>query len=163
MLLVLLLLSSLGTLVTCGSMSGGVLYVQDIIEQAGEYQGQEVTIDGAYVWRPGDPATSVLALGVSTLDSGLDAQPLGDPIWVEGFPAEVTSELHRPGDAVYGFVRVTGTFETGEGFGPDGNYQHQIQVSEAQAIEQVKRVEHTVDDSSLGEGKVALAELQADP
>ena len=63
MLLVLLLLTSLEMLVTCGSMSGGVLYVQDIIEQAGEYQGQEVTIDGAYVWRPGDPATSVLALG----------------------------------------------------------------------------------------------------
>lgn len=164
MMLVILLLSSLVLLVTCGSPSNGVLYVQQLVAESQSYAGKEITVDGAYVWRPGDPGISVLALGVSTLDSGLDAQPLGEqPIWVEGFPADVTAELHRPGDAVYGFVRVTGTFETGGNFGPDGQYQHVLKVSQAKSIEHVKRVEHKIKDTSLGEGKVSFFELQNNP
>jgi hypothetical protein len=163
MMLAALFVCSLTLLVTCGSMSGGGLYVQDVIEQAQNYTGQEITVDGAYVWRPGDPGLSVLALGVSTLDNGLDAQPLGDAIWVENFPAEVTSDLHRPGDSVYGFVRVTGTFETGGEYGPDGSYTHLLQVTQAQPIEQVKRVEHTIDDRTLEAGKVSFFELQNNP
>ncbi len=163
MLLAVLLLTSLGLLVTCGSASDGVLYVQDVVDKAQTYAGKEITIDGAYVWRPGDPGTSVLALGVSTLDSGLDAQPLGEPIWVEGFPAEVTADLHRPGDAVYGFVRVTGTFNSGGEFGPDGAYQHILNVAQARSIEHVKRVEHNLDKKALGEGKVSFFDLQNNP
>jgi hypothetical protein len=163
MMLVALLLCSLTLLITCGSMNGGGLYVQDVIEEAEKYAGQEITVDGAYVWRPGNPDLSVLALGVSTLDNGLDAEPLGDPIWVEGFPAEVTAMLHRPGDSVYGFVRVTGLFETGGGYGPQGNYPHIIKVSQAQPIEKVKRIEHRIEDTALGEGNVSFFELQRNP
>jgi len=163
MLLVVLLLSSLALLVTCGSASGGVLYVQDVVEKAQAYAGHEITVDGAYVWRPDGAGVSVLALGVSTLDSGLDARPLGDPIWVDGFPAEVTADLHRPGDAVYGFVRVKGTFETGNKYGPNGDYKYLLKVSQAQSIEQVKRIEHKIETGSLGEGKVSLFDLQANP
>lgn len=148
---------------TCGNKTGGVLYVHQIIEKAQEYAGREVTIDGAYVWRPGDPDLSVLALGVSTLDSGLDAKPLGEPIWVENFPAEVTADLHRPGDAVYGFVRVTGMFETGGRYGPNGAYSHRLQVSQAQSIERIKRIEHTIKKAPLGPGKVTFFELQSNP
>lgn len=162
-LLVVLLLSSLALLETCGSSTSGVLYVQDVISKSQSYSGKEITVDGAYVWRPGDPGLSVLALGVSTLDSGLDAQPLGESIWIEGFPAEVTADLHRPGDAVYGFVRVTGTFETGASYGPDGSYKHLLTVAQAQSIENVKRVEHTIRNTSPGEGKVSFADLQNDP
>lgn len=163
MSLTIVLLTSLVFLVTCGSPSGGVLYVHQVIEEAQTYAGQEITVDGAYVWRPGDPDMSVLALGVSTLDSGLDAQPLGEPIWIENFPPEVTTELHRPGDSVYGFVRVTGMFDTGEAYGPDGSYAHRLSVSQAQSIERVKRVEHTISDEPLGEGKVSFFELQQNP
>ncbi|NJO83796.1 MAG: hypothetical protein HC828_14025 [Blastochloris sp.] len=164
--LVCLLLLSITLLAACGAgvLAGGgnAFYVQDVIQDAQMYAGQEITIDGAYVWRP-DPMISVLALGVSTLDSGLDAQPLGEPIWLENFPAEVTSDLHQPGDAVYGFVRVTGRFETGGAFGPQGSYQHRLDVVQAEAIEQIRYVEHRIEPGSLGEGKVSLFELQANP
>ncbi len=162
MLLVIVLLTGPALLVTCGGPSNGVLYVSDVVDKSQDYTGKEITIDGAYVARA-DQNISVLALGVSTLDSGLDAQPLGEPIWVEGFPEEVMPELHRPGDATYGFVRVTGNFETGGSFGANGEYKHIIRVSEAKAIEQVKRVEHTIQKKSLGEGKVSFFELQENP
>lgn len=164
--LVALLLSSLVLLATCGGqggVAGTSLYVQDVTAQAQQFSGQEITVDGAYVWRPGDPGLSVLALGVSTLDNGLDAQPLGEPIWVEGFPAEVTENLHRPGDSVYGFVRVSGLFETGGGFGPDGAYQYRLQVASAEPIEQIRRIEHRIEDADLGEGKVSFFELRQNP
>jgi hypothetical protein len=104
----------------------------------------------------------VLALGVHTLDSGLDAQPLGEPIWLEDFPAEVTSELHRPGDSVYGFVQVTGRLESGT-FGPDGQYPLMLQVVSARPIEQVRYVEHTLPALPEGEDVVPLEELQTNP
>jgi hypothetical protein len=166
MLLATLLGAALVLLATCsvqGSSPGSPLYVQQVTSSPEEFSGKAITIDGAYVWRPGDPTISVLALGVSTLDNGLDAQPLGEAIWLEGFPAEVTTELHRPGDAVYGFVRVAGDFQSGGGFGPDGQYQHQLAVTSAEPIEQVQRVEQKIEDEPLGEGKVSFFELQRNP
>ncbi|NTU82222.1 MAG: hypothetical protein HGA45_23065 [Chloroflexales bacterium] len=165
-LLAALLCAATLFLATCGgqgSAQGSPLYVQQVTSNPQDYNGKAITVDGAYLWRPGDPTLSVLALGVSTLDNGLDAQPLGETIWLEGFPAEVTSSLHRPGDAVYGFVRVDGQFSSGGGFGPDGQYQHQITVTNAESIEQVKRVENRIDDKPLGDGKVSLFELQRNP
>lgn len=164
--LAILLLVSLALLTGCSNqagVTGGALYVQDLIDKAQNYTGQEITVDGAYVWKPGNPATSVLALGVSTLDNGLDAQPLGNPIWVDGFPPEATENLHRPGDSVYGFVRVTGRFEADGGYGPEGNYQYRLEVSQARPIEQVRRVEHTLESGPLGEGKVSFFDLQDNP
>jgi hypothetical protein len=158
----LLLLVSLLLLAACGANSGA-LYVPDVVEEAQKYAGQEITVDGAYVWRPGESALSVLALGVSTLDSGLDAQPLGEPIWLDNFPAEVTEDLHRPGDSVYGFVRVTGVFEAEGTYGPEGQYSYRIDVKDAEPIEQIHYVEHTIDDQPLGEGKVSFFELQRNP
>jgi hypothetical protein len=161
-----LLGAALLLLATCGGQpgaSGAPLYVQQVTSNPQDYNGKPITVDGAYLWRPGDPTVSVLALGVSTLDNGLDAQPLGETIWLEGFPAEVTSELHRPGDAVYGFVRVAGNFSSGGGFGPGGQYQHQLNVTSAEPIEQVKRVENKIEDRALGEGKVSFFELQRNP
>ncbi len=162
-MLVLLLLVCVPLLATCGSVSasGDVLYVQDVITNAQDYEGQEITVDGAYVWRP-DPMISVLALGISTLDSGRDAQPLGDTIWLENFPADVTGQLHRPGDSVYGFVRVTGRLENGA-FGPDGSYAYRLDVSQAEPIEQVRYVEHRLEREALGEDKVSFFDLQANP
>src|SRR5215208_4567934 len=98
---VLLLLVVLGSALTaCGvddastKVTGllgqsNALYVPDLLAKAQEYNGKTVAVDGAYVGR-GSPDMSVLALGVSTLDNGLDAQPVGDPIWLDGFPQNVT-------------------------------------------------------------------------
>ncbi len=164
-MLAILLLVSLVSLVTCGGSTGGALYILDVVQKAQSYAGQEITVDGTYIWRPGEPDLSVLAVGVSTLDNGLDAQPVGESqaIWVENFPADVTADLHRPGDSVYGVVRVKGVFETGGSYGPNGSYQHKITVSDARSIELVKRVEHTLDNTPLAAGSVSFAELQSNP
>lgn len=165
-LLAALLLGASVFLAACAAQVGGLgapLYVQQVTSDPQAYTGKEITVDGAYVWRPGDPGLSVLALGVSTLDNGLDAQPLGDLIWLDGFPAEVSANLHRPGDAVYGFVRVRGQFESGGSYGPEGGYQHLLRVATAESIEQVRREEQRIEDRPLGEGKVSLFELVRNP
>lgn len=164
--LVALLSAAMLLLATCsgqGSAPGSPLYVQQVTSNPQDFNGKAITVDGAYLWRPGDPTVSVLALGVSTLDNGLDAQPLGETIWLEGFPAEVTTSLHRPGDAVYGFVRVAGSFSSGGGFGPGGQYQHQLTVTSAEPIERIQRVESRIEDRPLGEGKVSFFDLQRNP
>lgn len=167
-----LLLATLlgGALAACGSnIIGGLtgqdnrLYVPDLLAKAQEYNGKDVTVDGAYIGRAGSPSISVLALGVSTLDNGLDAQPLGDQIWLEGFPENAAAGLHQPGDAVYGFVRVSGQFASGGGYGPDSKYQYRIRVASAEPIERVKRNEVRVSSEPPGEGKVALLDLLKDP
>jgi hypothetical protein len=168
-MLVTLLPILLIALNTCSSQAGSPgspLYVQTVVDTPQAYAGQEITVDGAYVWRPDrpeGPMFSVLALGVSTLDNGLDAQPLGEQIWLEGFPAEVTEDLHRPGDSVYGFVRIRGTFTTDGAYGPNGAFQHQIVVNTAEPIEQVRRVENRIEDRPIGDGKVSFFELQRNP
>jgi hypothetical protein len=147
-------------LVACGG--GGALYVPDLIERPQEFNGRDVVVSGAYVSRSNLPGP-VLALGVSTLDNGLDAQPLGEQIWLEGFPEGVTANLHRPGDAVYGFVRVSGRFEAGGGYGPDGAFQYRITVTNAEAIDQVRRTEVRIPDAPLGDGQISLFDLMRDP
>jgi len=160
-LLLLLIIPSALLLAACGSDDG--LYVPKLLEQAQTFNGKTVTVDGAYLGRPGNPSTSVLALGVSTLDNGLDAQPSGEQIWLDGFPQEAANSLHQPGDAVYGFVRVSGLFEAAGGYGPDQQYKYRIQVASATPIESVQRKEERVTNAALGDGKIALLELLNDP
>ncbi len=137
------------------------MIVPDLLTSAAQFNGQDVDVNGAYLGRSG---TTLLALGVSTQDNGLDAQPLGDLIWLEGFPEEqLKDRLHQPGDAIYGFVNIKGRFETGGSYGPDSTYKHRIQVKAATPIEQVRRNEVRVPDGDLGEGKVSLRTLTADP
>lgn len=166
-LLVLALLGS--ALAACGSSDlggllgrDGALYVSDLLSKAQDYNGKSVTVDGAYIGRD-QGNTAVLSLGVSTLENGLDAQPLGDPIWLEGFPNTAIGDLHQPGDAVYGFVRVKGQFDSNGGYGPESKYKYRIRVTSAEAIERVQRQEVRVPSDPLGAGKVALADLLRDP
>ena len=156
-LLVALLISTI-ILVACGSEPG--LYVPKLLENPQAYDGKTVTVDGAYLSRDN---ASVLALGVSTLDNGLDAQALGEPIWLDGFPQEASRNLHQPGDAVYGFVRISGRFEASGGYGPDQKYKYRIQVASAEPIESVQRTEVRVTNAALGDGKLAFLELLNDP
>ena len=146
-----------------GTLSGSELYVPELISKAQEYNGKQVTVNGYYVKRPGDPAISVLAPVVSTLDNGLDAQPAGDAIWVDGFPDAALSGLHQPGDAIYGLVRMVGQFDAAGGYGPGGAYKYQIHVNSAEPIEQVRRTEVRVPAAALGDGKIALLDLMNDP
>ncbi|MEM8529657.1 MAG: hypothetical protein AAGF95_02375 [Chloroflexota bacterium] len=146
-------------LAACGQT--GETLVPSIVADAGTYDGTEVTIDGTYIGRGGQ---SVLAFGVSTLDNGLDAQPIGDQIWLENFPEEeVRDFLHQPGDSVYGAVRVTGQFDADGAFGPDDQYQYQLDVIAVDPIAQVRRTETFVSDEALGDDKTTFATLTSDP
>jgi len=169
-LLALALLGGALALAACGTSDiaglfgqNSALYVPDLVAKAPEYSGKTVTVDGAYIRRNDNPGANVLALGVSTLDNGTDAQPLGDEIWLDGFPQDAAQTLHQPGDAVYGFVRVNGQFEAGGGYGPDKKYKYRIQVASAEPIEQIQHVEVRVTAAPLGEGKIALLDLLKDP
>jgi hypothetical protein len=161
--------------------------VFDLVQRPNEFAGKEVTAQGFYLWKPGNPATSVLLPGVSTADrSTQDAQPIyasvectsngecqpsttavGEPstgaVWLENFPAEVTADLHRPGDSVWGAVEVTGLFEAHGGYGPDGSYKYRLQVKQARSLQRVERVLSEVKNEPLGEGKVSIFDLAADP
>jgi hypothetical protein len=153
----------MGVLAACGVPGGSDLIVPDLISKAQDYNGKQVTVSGYYISRAGNPGLSVLAPVVSTLDNGLDAQPAGDAIWVDGFPEAALSGLHQPGDAVYGLVRMSGQFDAAGGYGPGGSYKYQIRVAAAEPIEQVRRTEVRVSDNSLGEGQNGLLELLKDP
>jgi hypothetical protein len=146
-----------------GTQTGSELYVPELIAKAKDFNGKQVTVNGYYVRRPGEPTVSVLAPVVSTLDNGLDAQPAGDAIWVDGFPDAALAGLHQPGDAIYGLVRMIGQFDSGGSYGPGGAYKYQIHVASAEPIEQVRRTEVRVPDAAPGEGKVALRDLMQDP
>lgn len=160
--------------------------IYDLTQRPKEFAGKEVTAQGYYLWRPGNPAISLLLPGVDTLESSLDAQPIpasvqcdaagackpstdqaGElstgSVWLDNFPAEVTADLHRPGDAVWGVVEVTGVFEAAGGYGPDGSYKYRMQVKRAKPLEQVARDVAAVENKPLGAGKVSIFELAADP
>lgn len=137
--------------------------VPDLLANPARFNGADVTVQGAYLSRADAPNVSLLALGVTTQDNGLDARPLGDPIWLENFPLEqFRAQLHQPGDAVYGFVAVTGRFETGEAYGPDGAYKYRINVTKAEPIERIRRVEQRIEGAP-GEGRVSIVDLANNP
>src|SRR5262245_18945348 len=156
----LILFAGMLALAACGQ--DNTLFVPKLIERAQDYNGKQITVDGFYLKGGADPNLSVLAPVVSTLDNGLNAQPNGDVIWVDGFPEAVLSKLHKPGDAIYGLVRVTGQFEVGGAYGPEGKYKYRLQVASAASIESVRRVEARVGTASPGEGKIALLGLISD-
>ncbi|KAB8143574.1 hypothetical protein F8S13_10445 [Chloroflexia bacterium SDU3-3] len=145
-------------------LAPSALIVPNLTAAPDRYKGSVVEVQGAYLNRAGTDAVGVLALGVSTQDNGLGAEPLGDPIWLEGFPEDqLRGQLHQPGDSTYGFVRVTGTFDAGGTYGPSNTYKYKISVTSAEPIERIHRTEQRVAAGSPGEGKVALAELADNP
>lgn len=152
----------LTVLTACAGLGDDTLYQPDLVARAQEFNGKTVTVDGAYLGR-GNPQLKVLAFGTSTLDNGLDAQPVGEAIWLDGFPEDRLRErLHQPGDAIYGFVRVTGRFETGGGYGPEQQFRYRITVADAEPREQIRRNEMRISNTALGAGKLSLFELADD-
>lgn len=161
--------------------------IYDLTQRPGEFAGKEITAIGVYLWKPGDPAISVLVPGVSTApESVLDAQPIyasvscdaggtckpsttevgtasTGAVWLENFPAEVTADLHRPGDSVWGEVEVTGTFENAGGYGSGGEYRYRMVVKSAKPLRKVERLVSAVENKPLGEGKVTIFDLSANP
>ena len=84
----------------------------------------------------------VLAEGVSTEEDGASPQPVGDKIWMEGFPPDKSATLNLgPNNSfVWGLVEVTGKFETGGSYGKDGAYKSQFTIvdGKAQSLEPPK-------------------------
>lgn len=140
---------------------GSSLTIYDITSNPANYNGQEITVEGVYLWKPGNPGLSVLAKAVSTRNDGTDAQPVDSLVWLDEFPAEASANLHRPIDSVYGAVRVKGKFETGA-FGPDGSFTSRLVVQSAEAIEQVERVEYPAP-TEVQPNQVSIYELEKNP
>lgn len=155
---VLLMLS----ITSCGLFSDNTLHIADVTAASDTYVGKEIAVAGAYLLKTGEQPISVLVSGVSTLDNGLDAQPLGDAIWVDKLADDILLKLHRPGDSTYGFVKLTGTLEAGA-FGPDGRYPYRLAVSGAEVIEQIITKEERIENVPLGDGKVSIFDLADRP
>lgn len=160
--------------------------VYDLTQRPAEFANKDVTVQGYYLSKPGDPPLSILIPGLHTADGVRDAQPIfasvecgsngvctpsttaiGVPstgaVWIEGFPDEVAKDLHTPGDAVWGVVEVTGRFENAGGYGPDKSYRYRMQVTSARPLQKVERIVATLPKEPLGEGKVSFLDLVAQP
>lgn len=153
-----LLLMTVSLITACGVFGDDALHIADVTKDIDSYVGKDITVAGAYLAKSGAEPISIIAAGVSTLDNGLDAQPLGDAIWVDNIGEDVTMNLHRPGDAVYGFVKLTGRIEAGA-YGAGGVYKHRIAVTKSEIIEQIKRTEYRVAKENLGPDKVNIFDL----
>jgi hypothetical protein len=149
-------------LTACAGGLGSSDTVYTLLNNPDQYQGQQVTVLGYYLGKPGSPELSLLVPGVSTNDAGSDTQPLGEPIWLEGFPQALQADLHHAVDAVYGAVKVTGAFESGGRFGPDGTYQRRLSVVSAEVAEEIERFTETVP-GAVPAGVTPLGELFKDP
>jgi hypothetical protein len=154
-----LLILVLAMLSACGGSTG--MYLPTVLENPQDYNGKDITIDGAYVARGADINNGVLAMGFSTLDNGLDAQPFGEQIWLENFPQDAANGLHHPGDSIYGMVRVSGRFEAAGNYGPEGQYKYRLAVSSASPLQTVVRTEQRVGNKALGDGKINFVELSS--
>ncbi len=160
--------------------------VNDVAQNPNEYANQDVTIRGFYLWKPGDPPLSLLVPAVHTADGVRDAQPIfasvecttggecrpsataiGEPstgaIWLEGFPADVTTQLHMPGDSVWGVVEVTGRFENAGSYGPDQSYRYRMTVQRATSLEKIERIVATLPEAAPAEGTVGFRDLATRP
>ena len=163
----LLVVALFSLLIACGSQSGSEPAINttnptiyDLVAAPDVFAGQEVTVQGQYLWKP--DGLAVLVKGVSTRDDGTDAQPLDTPVWLENVPTDIHSQLHQPVDSVYGAVELRGTFETAGQYGPDGQYQHRLMVREAEAIETIQRQTYSVPAETPAD-IVSIQALLANP
>jgi hypothetical protein len=109
----------------------GAVSLADLVDQPDAYSGQTVTVAAYYYWTP---QTWVLAAGIRSLDGVHNAVPIGQQVWVEGFPPDVSGELNVLENNVHGLVQVTGRFETLGSYGPNGSYPNRLVVESAAAI-----------------------------
>jgi hypothetical protein len=117
-----------------GSLGEGKVSFFELQANPQQYNGQRITTQGYYFW---NKVIWVLAEGVATEESGGNPQPMGNPIWLEGFPPDVSTQLNvGPNTSyVWGKVEVTGIFQTGGNFGKDGLYNSVLTAETARAIE----------------------------
>lgn len=110
----------------------GAVALAALTANPASYSGQTVTVAAYYYWTP---QTWVLAEGIRSLDGVNNAVPIGNQVWVEGFPPDVSGELHVVENNVHGLVQVTGRFETLGGYGPNGSYPVRLVAQSAAAIQ----------------------------
>ena len=149
-------------LVACGRGSEMVAF-SDLIAHPERYAGQQVTVLGYYYQ---DAAQRLLVVGIRTDDGFQNPVPLGDPIWVEGMPEQVANQLGFASGSTYGLVQVKGQFETGGGFGPEGDIPSRLVITDPAttlALEAVHMQQDWVPAELQISGTVALADLLARP
>ncbi len=121
----------------------GIVPVTELVNNPEKYNGQRVTTHGFYFWT--QATSGLLTAGIQTempLQSdaaGINPQPVGTPISMEGFPPDKSAELNvGPSNGfVWGLVEVSGTFQTGGTFGLNGVHRSQL-IIEPDSVKPLK-------------------------
>jgi hypothetical protein len=122
-----------------GISGDGKVHLPTLVDQPSEYVGTQVTTQGYYFWSPS--TSGLLAETVSyehiagvdrDLTLGSNPRPAGRIIFLEGFPPHLSSQLNiGPGNShVWGPVEVTGLFEAGGKWGPRGEHNVRLTISD---------------------------------
>ncbi len=149
-------------LAACTAAPGSIPFYE-LASNPARYNQQDVTVLGFYYQKEAD---RLLVVGVRTDDGFQNPVPLGDAIWVEQMPQAVLDKLNSASGAIYGMVQVSGRFETGGAFGPDGNYSSRLVIpdpSRVVALEAAQMQEDWVPANLNIPGAVTLAQLTAHP
>ena len=72
------------------------------------------------------------------LSAGINPRPVGLTMALDGFPPELSKDLHLgPANSfVWGLVELTGTFKTGGSWGVDGALKQHFQIEQVKVLEQ---------------------------
>jgi hypothetical protein len=115
----------------------GKVSLLDLTSKPDQYAGKEVTTQGYYFWSPGTSGTlaeSISREKSSQNKAGLNPMPGGKIIALDGFPPDLSARINvgENNSYVWGLVEVTGTFETGGPWGPNGEHKQHLTIKDGQ-------------------------------
>jgi hypothetical protein len=120
-----------------GPLDEGVVAFPELVDNADQYSGQQVTTQAYYYW---SPATSGLLTEAVSRErtpesaAGLNPMPTGRMVALDGFPPELSAQINvgENNSYVWGLVEVTGTFQTGGNWGPNGEHTMHFEIQDGQ-------------------------------
>lgn len=122
--------------VILASLIGGVIYWQqseqakfvsfsELTSNSQQYNNEVITTEGFYI---GAFETSVLSPTIEFSEGGLPQSRAPNRIWIGELGPDVLEQLYSPQNkgpkVIYGKIRITGRFNTGNEFGHLGSYKH---------------------------------------
>ena len=124
----------------CGAAAGAGLTFSQLTSQADKYNGRTVTFEAFYF---SGFEISALAESLGPASTGpWRIVPSGDLIWVKGgITQELLDRLYTQSITPSGYqerfgkLKVTGNFETGQGYGHLDAYRHQIKITDAELLD----------------------------
>ncbi|GAC1645195.1 MAG: hypothetical protein NVS4B8_16460 [Herpetosiphon sp.] len=114
--------------VPAGAAGQGQPTLRDLAEHPEQYAGKQITTTGYYYWTPATSGLLVEQVAqekTAEAPTGTNPQPDGRIIALDGFPPDISKQLHvgEANSYVWGLVQLTGRFEANGKWGPQGQYQ----------------------------------------